>query len=66
MKRYEYTTTTTGMNVELQESADMNDMGFDGWELVSVNQVGVGLVYYWKRESKGQRKKEDTRLKITE
>lgn len=58
MKHFEYKTLKEGINTDnhLQTESDLNEAGLEGWELTSVNQVGMNLVYYFKRETSKPKK----------
>ena len=52
MKKFEYTQTYIELAIDgINHIENLNSMGNDGWELVSViNMDGRNICYYFKRE----------------
>jgi hypothetical protein len=54
VKRWEYCQVLTDTRTTMEDSEYMNVLGADGWELVTLRELGGGITWVYRREISGQ------------
>ena len=50
MKKFEYKVEDKSWIINIEIIEYLNQMGSEGWELVSIDHFSSWITYYWKRE----------------